>query len=265
MTNPCGKLYKKEEKGMKRTILTLAAIMALVGVLVAPMAVMGADTTEITGTTAAPDLTTIDPTSGVRGNTYTLVSISGTDLTGASSVTLTGAAATITATEIVVAVGGLSLTCTIAIPADAPVIPVRDVVVVTPDGTDTIPIAFTVEDSSFAMSAPADFSLDDMSRTVANIAQSAGGTVTTTAQNWQITATGFASNGGYMYNAIALSSPTAKFQIGKNGTDWTYADGTLNYDEADTPSFPFWVQQIIDSNDPAGTYTITITFTGSPQ
>ncbi len=139
----------------------------------------------------------------------------------------------------------------------------RDVSVTTPEGTATKTAGFTVIAATWTLAAPAGFSLGAMSRTVANNKHGPNGLVTTNAQKWQVQVTGVASHGGFMWNGSA--SPTLVFQIGKNGTNWTDASGILTYGQPEPKAFPFWAQQTIDGDDPPGTYSITITFTGSPQ
>ena len=217
--------------------------------------------TVITGSLEVPTVTGISPSSGIAGNTITGVTISGTYLGGATAVTFSGSG--VTADSIVVASDNNSLTVTVSITASAAQT-ARDVLVTTPGGTASKTSAFTVTAPTFSLSAPSSFSLGIMQRNQNNTAKSGtNGTVSTTAQNWQVTASGAASNGGYMWNGTA--SPTAKFQIGKDGSTWTDASGTLTYNQSDTTSFPFWGQQLINGTDPAGTYSITITFTGSAQ
>ncbi len=245
---------------MKKILFTLIALVSVLSMLMIPSVAL-ADTTVVGGTLDVPTITSITPNSGVQGNTYAGVSIVGTYLTGAA-VTLTGTAVdTITASAVVVAGDGNSLTCTIAIPTNAPTSPVRDVVVVATGGTVTKTAAFTVVASTFGVAAPAGFSLGAMVRNQANKVQGPNGLVTTNAQNWQVQATGSASNSGFMWNGSA--SPTLVFQIGKSDGPWTDASATLTYTQADPKSFPFWAQQTIDADDPPGTYSITITFTGS--
>ncbi len=123
-------------------------------------------------------------------------------------------------------------------------------------------MGFTVTEAPYiTVNAPANIVLGAMARNATKTVHGPDGTVTTNATNWQVQVTGVASNGGYM--ASGANKPTAIFQIGKDGTNWTDASDTLTYSQDDTASFDFWVQQTIDADDPAGNYSITLTFTGS--
>lgn len=173
---------------MKKRILALATVLALAAVLVVPMAALADGTTDVGGTLDVPTVISINPNSGVQGNTYTLVAIVGTYLTGATAVTFTGTGvtgSTISVTD------DSHITCTITITAGATA-DARDVSVTTPGGIGTLTGGFTVVASSFSVTAPAGFSLGIMTRAT-NTAQGPDGTVSTTAQNWQVTATGSTS------------------------------------------------------------------------
>ena len=243
-----------------KKLLTIGIVLALATAMVIPSAAL-AGTTTVVGTLEVPTVTSVSPSSGVQANTYLGVQINGTYLTGASAVEFSGTG--VTASSISVVNAG-QITVTVAITAGATA-DARNVRVTTPAGTSEWLIgAFTVTASSFSVQAPAGFSLGIMTR-VTNTAQSAtNGVVTTTAGSWQVTATASGeTHGGFMWNGTA--SPTAEFQISKNNTVWINASATLTYTQADTTSLPFYGRQAIDSDDPAGTYSITITFTGSPQ
>ena len=54
---------------------------------------------------------------------------------------------------------------------------------------------------------------------------------------------------------------TNKFQISKNNVTFVNADTGITY--GSVTSLPFYVRQAVTQNDPGGSYTITITFTGS--
>jgi hypothetical protein len=54
---------------------------------------------------------------------------------------------------------------------------------------------------------------------------------------------------------------TDKFQIGKNGSAYAAADTGISY--TNPSSIPLFVSQQVVSGDTAGSYQITITFTGS--
>jgi hypothetical protein len=218
---------------MKKLILTLAAIMALVGVMISPMTVMALDTTTIIGGVAIPTVTSIAPNSGVKGNTYTLVAIGGTYLTGASAVTFSGT--DVTANTISVT-SDTAITVTVLVGASA-AIGARDVLVTTPGGTGTLTGGFTVVAGSITVNAPT--ALDS---TTAN------------------------PNTGYMTKA-GTTPLIAKFQISRlsTTTGLANADTGITYDQTDNADkvLPFYVSQVINAAEAAGSYSITITFTGS--
>jgi hypothetical protein len=246
---------------VKIRIFSLIATIVMIVTLSIPSTVLADDTT-VDGTLEVPTITSITPNSGVQANTYTLVAIEGTYFT-VSTPTVTFSGTGVTA-SIINVTSSITMTITVSIDANAG-IGARDVTVTTTGGTDTLTGGFTVTASSFSVEAPDAFSLGIMGRTTNTMHSPTNATVSTTAQTWQVTATGSTSNGGYMWNSAASASPTAIFQIGKNGTDWTAASGTLTYSQTDSTSLPFYAQQVIDADDPPGTYSITITFTGSAQ
>jgi hypothetical protein len=249
-----------------KKIITIGITLALIAAMIIPTGVFAADVV-ISGGVAIPTISTISPASGVQGNTYTLVTISGTYLTSASAVTFGGTL--VTADTIVVAGNGLSLTCTVSIGSSATA-DVRDVSVTTPGGTATKTSAFTVTASSITVTAPVVAALGDMVRgeTVTATASPAG-SVDTNAQNWEVAAKDEKTpNVGYMVK----TGPTpldAKFQISRTSTteDLANADTGITYDETSNPtkSLPFYVSQVIASDEEAGSYSITITFTGTCQ
>ncbi len=249
---------------MKKRILALFAIVVLLSALVAPMAVL-ADVV-VTGDVEVPTVTSIDPVSGVQGNTYTGVAITGTYLTDATAVTFSTSGVTASAINVT---SPTAMTVTVAITAGATV-ETGDVSVTTPGGTGTLTGGFTVVESSITVTAPNGIALGDMVKetTTTGTADPAG-SVTTNAQNWQVTAldsTTVSPNQGHMTKSgpVALIAP---FQISRLSTTTGLADAVtgITYDQdTNTDKFlPFYVSQAVASGDVAGSYTITITFTGS--
>lgn len=244
---------------MKKRFLPFSMVLALTFVMAMPMAASAVEdtTTTVTGTVAGPTIGDLVPNSGVQGNTIPVV-INGTGLAGATSVSFGDG---ITVVIEINVDAEIDVTITIAANATPGV---RNVTVITPDGQGTLTNGFTVLQAPYiTVTAPSDISLGTMSRTIPNKVQGNDCTVATNAENWEVQVTGAASNGGFM--AAGANHPTAIFQIGKNGTVWTDADQILTYTQDDTISFDFWVQQVIDADDPAGNYSITLTFTGSMQ
>jgi hypothetical protein len=244
---------------MKKKILIFGVVLAVTAIMALPVASIAATDTVISATLSnVPTLSNISPNSGVQGWTYTSVEIQGNDLTGATAVTFSGTGVTASAISVDSAT---SMTVTITI-TTAAAAGARDVTVTTPGGTsEVLTGAFTVVARTITVSAPANFSLGALVRLTDNKVHGPNGSVTTNAQNWQVTTS--ASNGGYMNNGT--SSLTSRLEISKDGTTWAYASDTLTYTQAGGTTLTFWAQQYVDADDPIGTYTITITFTGSVQ
>jgi len=209
---------------------------------------------------AEPAITTVAPDSGVQGNTYPAIVITGTDFTGASAVSF---GADIIVNGYVVDTP-TQITATITIDAAAGA-EVRDVSVTTSEGTGTKTSGFTVELATITVTAPTGFSLGYMTAGDTTTGTTTAGSVETNAQNWQVTALDEkgGDNAGKM---VSGATPlTAKFQISKTagasglenaddpGLVYTQTDGTL----------PFHISQVVAGDAAPGAYTITITFTGS--
>jgi hypothetical protein len=92
--------------------------------------------------TPPPTLTSINPATGYRSSSFT-VTLTGTNLTGASAVSVSGLLNGITVSN-VQAVNATTVTATFTIGAFAPLNTARDVTVTTPGGTATLNNAFTV-------------------------------------------------------------------------------------------------------------------------
>jgi hypothetical protein len=255
-TNNSEKYYMWKGMGMKKRVLASILVLSLAAVIAVPTAAF-AETTVITATLTDP-LSSVTPASGIQGDRNTSVTIVGTALTGATDVSF-GAGITVNSYTID-SDTQVSANITIATNATAGT---RDVSVITPGGTTTKSSGFTVVASTFSISAPANFNLGALTRGGTTTSTVHTGSVTTNAQFWQITATGGASHSGKMWNGSA--SPTALFQFSKDGNTWDTADGTLTYTQAGGTNLDLYGRQSIDSDDPAGTYTIIITFTGSVQ
>jgi hypothetical protein len=248
-----------------KKLVTIGITLALIAAMIVPTGVFAADVV-ISGGVAIPTISTISPASGVQGNTYS-VTITGTYLTDADPVTFSGS--DITTNTIIVAGDGLSLTCNVVIGSSA-ADNVRDVSVTTPGGTATKSTAFTITASSITVTAPEIAALDDMVRGETSAATaSTPGSVITNAQNWEVVAKDEKTpNTGYMVK----TGPTpldAKFQISRTSetTDLANADTGITYNQTTNSdkNLPFYVSQAIASNEEAGSYSITITFTGTCQ
>ena len=110
---------------------------------------LGAVTTNtVTFTVTGPTLTSIAPNAGVRG-TAVPVTLTGTSLSGATSVTVSGTGVTVSNFTVV---NPTTVTATFTIAANA-TLSVRNVAVVTPIGT-TNTVTFTVQGATLASIAP---------------------------------------------------------------------------------------------------------------
>jgi hypothetical protein len=248
----------EREQEVRKRILAFSMVLALVAVMAMPIAASAEDTVITATLNNLPAVNSITPASGVQGWTYTSVEIQGTDLTGATAVTFSGTGVTASAISVASAT---SMTFTVTITAGATA-GARDVTVTTPGGTsEVLPGGFTVVARTITVSAPANFSLGALVRGIDNKVHGPNGSVSTNAQNWQVTTS--ASNDGRMSNGT--NSLTSRLEISKVDGAWITADGTLTYTQAGGTTLTFWAQQYVDSDDPVGTYTITITFTGSMQ
>jgi hypothetical protein len=211
----------------------------------------------------APSITTVAPDSGVQGNTYPTIVITGTDFTDATGADF-GAGITVNGYAVDSAT---QITANITITAGAAT-GARDVAVTTPGGTGTLTGGFTVALATITVTAPTGFSLGYMTAGDTTTGTTTAGSVATNAQNWQVTAIDAKStNAGYMTaNADGTGAKLAAlFLIGRTtGTVATSVTG-FTYDETTNgdKNLPFFVSQTVASGDAGGAYTITITFTGS--
>jgi hypothetical protein len=128
--------------------LTIAATAAA-GNRTVTVTTPGGITNAVTFTVLAPTLTVIAPTSGALGATVP-ITLTGTNLTGATAVTVSGTG--VAATAPVVAVSGTSLTSTLTIAA-LTAIGARSITVTTPAGT-TNAVTFTVKGATVSWAGP---------------------------------------------------------------------------------------------------------------
>ncbi|XUW99377.1 MAG: hypothetical protein TUN42_05615 [Dehalogenimonas sp.] len=245
---------------MKQRILGLSIALMLTVATIMPATLSAADTTIVTGNVPGPSVTSVDIVSGMQGAHLSAVNIGGTAFDGVTSVSF-GAGITVNSFQ---SLSSVDIRADITIASNATP-GARDITVTTLDGPGTLASGFTVTEAPYiTVTAPTGFSLNTMARGGYTTSLVQHGAVNTNAENWVITATGSESHGGFMYNGSA--SPTAPFQISKVGGDtWIDASGSLTYDPSDLTgqNFDFYARQNIDSDDPAGAYSITITFTGS--
>jgi hypothetical protein len=216
---------------------------------------------------ATPQISSVAPNSGVQGNTYSNIVITGLSFIGATVVSF-GESITTNSYSVD---NDTQITANITIAAGAN-IGTRDVSVTTPEGTDIEIDAFTVIAANITVTAPVVAALGDMVRgeTVTATASPAG-SVTTNADNWQVTAKDEITadpNKGYM-SKTGPAYLVNKLQISKTSITEDLADANtgITYDETSNPSksLPFYVSQVIDASEVPGSYSITITFTGTTQ
>jgi len=236
-------------------VLALTAVMAL------PMAASAVgNTTTVTGSVAGATVSSLVPNLGMQGGTFS-VEIGGTAFTSVTGVNF-GSGITVNSYSVD---ASAQITANITIATGA-ALGARDVTVTTSAGPGTLAGGFTVLAAPYiTVTAPAGFSLGAMTRGAYTTSPVKQGTVATNATLWQITVSDSSvTHTGYMWNGSA--APTQPLFIGKNGTDFTAAwAGPLTYTQADGSPFNFYAQQYIDGDDPAGNYTITLTFTGTVQ
>jgi hypothetical protein len=187
---------------------------------------------------SAPTLTSVSPTSGERGRTVA-VTLNGSNLTGATAVTVSGTG--VTCTVPVVATGGASATSSCTIAATA-ALGARTISVRTPAGTSNTE-AFRVTGATVALSAPAPSLV----------------TGTTTAHSGTITvsnATG--ANAG----PFTFTANPAVAKVGTAGGTFSITGGTCT---SVTTLAPGATCTIVVTYTPSGTTTATahVTVTGT--
>jgi len=246
---------------MKKRILTLGIVLALVALLVAPMAVAADDTVVTADVAETPTVASVaPPNAGVGTNAVT---ITGTNFIVGEPATVVVSGAGVSVGAVTVA-STTSITTTFIIAADAAA-GARDVSVTVGGKTGTGTGNFTVN-GYITVTAPttgADLGL--MTAGATKTAQITGGTVASNWATWSVSAIDAKTTAkGYM-NTAANGSGTslaAKFQISKTAGSYTDADGALSYTGNPT-TLPFYISQVVAADAPAGSYQITITFTGS--
>lgn len=133
--------------------------------------------------------------------------------------------------------------------------------------TGTASVNGTVVAATIDVVAPTFAGFGTFSAGVNNIASTDDGTVTVTknSQNpsgWTVTAKDL-TNGGYMRVGDPSSQwLTSPLYISPN--NWSsYATADVGASWTNTGTMPTWLSQTIANNEAAGTYSITLTYTGS--
>jgi hypothetical protein len=128
-------------------------------------------------------------------------------------------------------------------------------------------VAATPEPSTITVTAPSAIAFDTLVWGDNVKSSATNGTVTVvfgsgSPTGWQVTAQDV-TNGGYMKNGTTPLL-SGKLQISGNGTGWANADVGITYNgtAAGNYTLPFWVKQVINTNEVVGAYNITIVFTG---
>ena len=209
---------------------------------------------------AAPTLGSIAPNNGMPSPTVT-IDVSTVILTGNNFIT--GATILVDGSGVSATVNSIDsptqITATFHLTAGAPA-GTRNVTVHKTEGTSGAQ-TFTVN-SYFNLSAPATVNLGVM-MVGGSATGNSTGSVTTNVAAWSVTAKDVkATNPGFMTKTGAKL--TNHFQIGKVSGSYVNSDDPgITYDTNPT-SLPFYVSQSIVTGDAPGSYSITITFTGSP-
>ncbi len=247
---------------MKKRILSLAMVLALLLAMVLPTAALAG--TEVTGDVpVAPTVTSCNVTSAAHSDgTEGAISVAITgdnfiqDSTSADAVSVNG---TGVAVSNITVVNTTTITATFTIAYNAPQ-GLRKVSVTVAGRAGTGDI-FTVS-YYITVAAPSTASLGLMTVGVAKEASSStNGTVESNYNTWTVTAKDAnvdAGTKGHMLKSTdKLFNP---LKIGSTTGPTADADTGFNYDAVATV-LPFYAKQTVDANDVAGSYTITITFT----
>jgi hypothetical protein len=88
-------------------------------------------------------------------------------------------------------------------------------------------------------------------------------TITTSSESWNVDTT--STNGGYM-NAGGAKNLQTPFELSLDGSTWNTDTGSWAMISSTTPGItvqPVYMRQNVLTNDAEGSYSITVTFTGS--
>ncbi len=255
---------------MKKRILSLAMVLALLAAMVVPTAAL-ADTTEITGTVAeTPTVTSVTPNTGDVNTTPTVTIIGTNFVTGQTTVQVSGTgvtpgAATVNTSE--------NVTCVFTIASNAP--QGAKTVKVTVAGKQSVTSATFTVNGVVTVVAPSAITLGYMTAgTTKTGASTDNGTMSSNWAAWKVTAIDAKLTNTGKMNTAADGSGTslaALFQIAQQASGYAAANTGFDYTgtytgQPTTPvALPFFISQDVASNDPAGAFTITITFTGATQ
>jgi len=252
---------------LKKKLLTLGIVFALLAALVIPASVaMAGGTTQTGGTVATvPEVDTVTPPTGTIDTTPTVV-IAGTGFIQAteeaSDVSFSGTGITVTEFNVD---SPIQITAVLDIAANAPA-GAGDVSVTVGGVVGTGTNVFTIAES-FTLEAPSPINLLLMTVGIDNPGESFedGTVVTNIVASWEVIVTDEkAAEKGYM-NTDPSGSGTSlgvPFTISEAGVVYTSAVTGITY-SGDPVTLPFYIKQAVAAEDLAGAYTITLTFTGS--
>ena len=258
-----------------KKFLALCLVLALVAAIALPSVVLASNigTAGISGDVApVPVLSSISTTSGTPHATgggavdisETLTGSSfDTDPTAVITITITGTGVT---ADTVVVSNDTTITAHFHLAAGPTTMSsVRDVYVHQSGQDSTDVVTFTVV-GYIAITAPSAISMGVMvvGGTTTKSSTTPGTVETNDASTSVLAADAKVSHAGKM-DTVGDGSGTLltdKFQISQTNGSYANADSGFSY--TNPTSLPFYVSQQVVSGDTAGSYQITITFTGSP-
>lgn len=246
---------------MKKILGSILIVALVLSLMMLPGIALADDTTQVSGDVApTANVTSINPDHGDQGATLTGVVIGGTNFQTGATVSFSGTDINVTGSHVDSAT---QITANVSIDASAAT-GLRDVIVTQGGKIGTGVNLFTVNELPYiTVTPPSAIDLGAMTAGVYNFGSStSNGTVETNVASWQVTAKD-AANGGFMKSgATAL---TNKFQVSLDNSTFADANTGITYDNTLNPDkeLPFYVKQNVDQNDAGGSYSITITFTGS--
>ncbi len=247
---------------MKTRFVSILTVMLVLSLMLLPATAL-ADTTAVTGEVAdTPTITNISPDNGDNGTAPTVIILGTNFIDGETTINVSGTGVTAGA---VTFTSSSNISATFTIDSDATAGD-RDVTVIVAGKTSSA-ATFTVN-YVFDVTAPSAIDLGLMTAGVTNYGSSSvSGNVSTNASVWTVDVMDTTTpdpNKGYMTKAgpVKLSE---KFQIKKSeAASYSPADSGYTQTQADGTNLGLYVGQEVTQGDPAGSYTITITFTGSP-
>ena len=256
---------------MKKKLLVLSMVLALVAVLVMPMAAL-AETTTVTGTVATvPTLTSVTASIGDEDTTPTITLVGTGFIDGETTVSLTGTVG-ITPSAVTHTVGTTEMTSVFTI-GDEALSGARNVLVTVAGITSVEAVTFTVNGYMTVTAPGTGMALGYLTAGTTETATITGGTVASNWENaWSVLASdltsvnGKTTNLGQM-NTLADGTGTVLanlFNISLTSTteDLTSSATGITYTPKPT-TLPFFISQVVASDAAAGAYTITISFIGS--